>query len=258
MATETETQTDDSETPPATDPAANGTPPASAAPPKPAAKQPQKRGPEVRIPQAAFKKRIEREAAAEIKRRLGVSIEEAEAMIRKGGGAAPGATSQGVADEVVRKLQAENLKLKNDAEKRRQEAAIAEKKRQREIARLRDRQIETELRYMAKSAGIVDADYACTLFARAAAKDTNIEPEKFFAGLRQSHAYLFTAAPAAPAPEPTVPAATAPPESKQPGETTPPKPTPGESATAPTVDVDKMSPSEFARHTRSYGYAPGT
>jgi hypothetical protein len=219
------------------------------------------RGPEIRIPQAAFKARVQREAAVEVKRRLGITIEEAEALVRaKGEGAAPGASGVAVANEVVDKLTREKNAAEARAKKSETDRLALEAKHKKDVQRLKDKNIEAELRFTAKSAGITDPDYATHLFARAAASGQSTDPDAFFTSLKTSHPFLFVAstAPAAIPPKPTeVPAGTAPPESAQPGEAKP-TPAPAGSSTAAENPVDQMNPTEFGKHMRQkYGYTSG-
>lgn len=262
MATEPENTQAAGDPPAAITPATN--PPTPAAPPSQAAKpngQGAKRGPEVRIPQAAFKARIEREAAAIVRKRLGISLEDAEKVV-KAGGQAPAANganaAQATADQAVAKLQGENEKLRRDAETSKRRAEEWERKHRKDTQRLKDRQIESELRFLAAQTGIVDTEYAVHLFSRASASDKAQEPQPFFASLKTTHAYLFTT-PTAPPPKavtPVVMATTAPPESGQPGESTP-RPAAAGAPKAPT-DVTDLPNSQFAERTRAvYGYTAG-
>lgn len=217
------------------------------------------RGPEVRIPQAAFKARLQREAAAEVRRRLGISLDEAEAIVKKTGSVA--ATPAGVATDVVAKLQAEKAKLEAEVIKTKKATADLEAKHKKDVQRLKDKQTESELKFIAKGYGIVDVDYAIHLFARAAAAGQATDPQAYFGSLKNSHVFLFQAPAAAPVVEkPAEPVVvtptTAPPESTQPGEVKPPVAvaTPGGTG----QDVDKLDGPGFNRHMRSkYGYVPG-
>jgi flagellar motor switch/type III secretory pathway protein FliN len=223
-------------------------------------KQNGKRGPEIRIPQAAFKQRLQREAAAEVKRRLGITIEEAEAIVKKTD--SPQATSTGVANDVLVKLQQDKVKLQAEVDKQKRTVADLEAKHKKDVTRLRDKQTEAELKFMAKGAGVTDVDYAIHLFARAAAAGQTTDPTAFFGGLKGTHSYLFLASvPSSPvvaeAPPVAVPAVTAPLESSQPGETKPTPVTPT-SATSKDASVENLSGQDFNRHMRSkYGYVPG-
>ena len=117
---------------PNADPAAQGTtaPVAQAAPAQAATVQkPKKHGQQqqqgkrkgiIEIPEAAFKARVQREAAAEIRRRTGVTIEEAERLIKAGGTVAAGGgktAATNTADAAVIQLRAENEKLRKSNEK---------------------------------------------------------------------------------------------------------------------------------------------
>lgn len=218
------------------------------------------RGPEVRIPQAAFKARLQREAAAEVRRRLGISIDEAEAIVKKT--ASPAGTPAGVATDVVAKLQAEKAKLEAEITKSKKATADLEAKHKKDVQRLKDKQTEAELKFMAKGHGIVDVDYAIHLFARAAASGQATDPQAYFGSLKNSHVFLFQAPVATTVVETKVepPAiitpVTTPPESTQPGEVKPPVAAATTGGAGP--DVDKLDGPGFNRHMRSkYGYVPG-
>lgn len=231
-----------------------------AAPPD---KRHQKRGREIRIPESAFKARVAREAAAEVRRRLGVSMEEAEKAVKSGGtpttpvaGGAPAAVQANqMADEAVKKLQRDNERLKLESARHKKMAEDTAKKGAREIARMKDKQVEAELRQFAASAGFNDPDIFIHMFMRAVVADKALTPQGYVEKLKATHAYMFGVAP--PPPVKVMPS-TAPPESKQPGEKKPEQQPAGNAAASPkTPDVEKMSPQEFARHARGYGYTPG-
>jgi hypothetical protein len=158
-----------------------------------------------------------------------------------------------VADEAVRKLQAELTRSKAEADRQRKRADDEAHKRQKEVQRLKDRQVEGELRAMAKAAGFSDPDYFMHLFMRAVVADKTSQPQAMLDKMKESHPHFFTVAPPV-----EMKGNTAPPESQHPGEKKPDQPPAGTSAAAPkVVDVDKMTPQEFAKHTRAYGYTSG-
>jgi hypothetical protein len=215
-------------------------------------------------PHQAFVNRMKREAAMEVKRRLGITIEEAEELVKKSKEQpASGAAAKGTADAIVKaEKEASKLREENAALKRGQDQLRA--KHEKEIRRLKDKQFESELAVEVSRAGITDpdcAELALTLYSRAVkdAKTANQEiPEsgKFFAGLRESKPKLFGdgAAPAVPPPV-VIPPTTAPPASAAPGGE-PPKPTPA-GGQPPAKTADDMTPEEFNQHLRRSGYTPG-
>ena len=253
-------------------PAAPGTPApaAPAVPAQPAAQakpkrsghqqqQPGKRKGIIEIPEAAFKARVQREAAAEIRRRTGVTIEEAERLIKAGGTAAAGGgktAASNTADAALAQLRSDNEKLRKSNEKLTREGGQAVKKLEKRLRNSTDARVEAELRAEARIAGITDPDYAVTLFARAVGKDGTLQPEAFFAGLKETHKHLFVVAPPAPPPPKVVVApTTTPPESTATGEVKPKPATAGEPAAEKNAEED--NPQEFAARQRSYGYVPG-
>lgn len=261
-------------TPAPATPAAAATPaPAPAKPngkPKPPVKMVEfidAKGKTIQMPETSFQARLERGMASRIKQRLGVSLEEAEKIVKAGGvatqvaaanpaSATPSsAVTTSAADETVRRLQQENQRLKRRADIATRQANDANKKRQREVQRLKDQQMDAEFRIEAIRAGIHDPDYAIVLYSRAAAKGDVPQPSEFFGGLKASHPHLFVA------PQPVtvaIPASTAPPESQQPGEA---KPTPAAAGAATGggggKTADDMSPNEFEAHKKRYGWSGG-
>lgn len=256
------------------DPTAAPAEPGTAAPPAPVTQvqvtpkpkkqgqqhqQPVKRKGVIEIPESAFKARVQREAAAEIRRRTGVTIDEAERLIKAGGTLAAGGgktAAANTADAALAALRAENEKLRKTNERIQRESQQAAKKAEKRVRNANDARVEAELRAEARLAGITDPDYAVNLFARAVGKDATLQPEAFFAGLRETHPVLFATA-AAPPPPPKVVVAptTTPPESTATGEV---KPQPN-AAGAPVVEknAEEDTPQEFAARQRGYGYVPG-
>ena len=213
----------------------------------------------IEIPEAAFKARVQREAAAEIRRRTGVTIEEAERLIKAGGTVAAGGgktAATNTADAALAQLRAENEKLRKNNEKLTREGGQAVKKLEKRLRNANDARVEAELRAEARVAGITDPDYAVTLFARAVGKDVTLQPEVFFGKLKETHPVLFaTAVPAPPPPKVVVPPTTTPPESTATGEVKPKAAAAGEPPVERTAEED--NPQEFAARQRSYGYVPG-
>ena len=237
--------------------------PARAAAPKPKkngqGQPPQKRKGVIEIPQAAFKARVQREAAAEIRRRTGVTLDDAERLIKAGGGTKPAGNGQSAAantvNAAVAQLRSENDKLRKANERLTREGQQATKKLEKRLRNANDARVEAELRADARLAGITDPDYAVSLFARAVTQDATLQPEAFFASLKTTHPVLFSA-PANPAPAPKVVAPnTTPPESPSTGEVRPKPAAAGEPPREQNAEND--TPQEFAARQRSYGYVPG-
>jgi len=249
---------------------------------KPNGKRPQPRmvtftdlhGVERQMPESSLQARIARGAATIVKQRLGISLEEAERIVKAGGApaaaaatangtpATPGQQATAMADDAVRRLTAENQRLRSRADREAKRANDEARKRQREVARLKELQLDAEFRAEATAAGIMDpaaADYAVHLFGAAVEAGKATEPKAFFGQLKKTHTYLFAGAAAPPA-RVEIPADTAPPESNQPGETKPKPPPagggPGGGPGAPK-NADSMNPQEFAAHQGRYGFRPG-
>jgi hypothetical protein len=205
------------------------------------------------IPQGAFKARVQREAAVIVQRRLGVSLDEAEKIVKAGG--QPGASAS---DTATAALRLENERLRKDRDKLKRESEDRVRKAEKSARRAGDRAITAEMRAEARLAGVVDADYAVHLLAKAALKDETIDPGAFFGGLKKTHPHLFTQAvepPPPAAPPPTLAATTAPPESPAVGGV---KPAPAAAGSPPvTVDAEAMSDADFHAHQRNYGFVPG-
>jgi len=221
---------------------------------RPAPVQPAKRKGIIEIPENAFKARIQREAAVLVRGRLGITLEEAEKLV-KAGGVRPGANgksaAQASADAALRQ-RAEKAEKERDRLKRESDDRV--RKAEKQARRASDRATTAEMKAEARVAGIKDPDYAVHLLARAVLQDENLDPAKFFDGLKKTHPILFENPPPPPVPVP-IPASSAPPESPAQGEVKPEPAAPG----APPADVnaEKMDDQAFARHQRSYGYVPG-
>jgi hypothetical protein len=216
----------------------------------------------IEIPQAAFKARVQREAAALIKSQTGKTMEEAIAIVKAGGGVVPAGGGQSAAAntaaQAMSQLQADNAKLRKANERLTRESEQSKKHFEKKLRNERDARVEAELMAEARIAGITDPDYAVTLFARAVGKDATLQPSAFFAGLKKTKPALFEveathAAAAAPATA-TVPD-TAPPESTAAGEVRP-QPT-GAGGPPKEPNAEEMSPAEFSAHQRRYGFVPG-
>jgi hypothetical protein len=217
-------------------------------------------------PHQAFVNRVKREAAMEVKRRLGITIEDAEALVKKGGTQAASGDQSAVQKTTDKAL----AEAKKEAEEARKETAqlrgqneSLKKKHEKEVKRLKNKQFEAQLSASASKAGIVDTDYAVTLFAREVSKGTGeVDPDKFFAGLKETKPHLFSAtAAAAPAavtvpPVVVIPPTTAPKESTAPGEATPTPSAPG--VTPPQKTADDDTPEEFNARLRRSGWQPGS
>ena len=196
--------------------------------------------------QDGFKDRLGREAEALVRKTLGVSIEEAKAIVAARA-AAPGpaaavpgapaaAPSRRDPDE---KLRRENQDLANRVQK--QSDRIKKLK-----TKNADERINMQMRGDALGVGIMEehVDFALNLLAgaiRTALGKSEAPPDSrtFFAGLRKARAYLFREG----TKEVTLRASTAPPESTAPGGETPTQDGP---ATPPKkVDAMEMSDEQF-------------
>lgn len=236
-----------------------GVPPAN----RPPGKKKGKRTDILEIPQREFKMRVDRHAAQIVKQRLGVSIEEAEKIIKAGGVTPPSASPAGVADQAITKMQTTLTRITNELNEVKNKNAALEKKNQKTIERMNDKLLDKDLRFLASQARVKDPDYAITLYARAvkaaaAAGEEIPKAEVYFPSLQATHAFLFEGAtPAAPVPPVVVAPTTAPPESAIPGGATPPVAPPGAPPTQ--TSVDDMNAQDFNAHRRAkYGYTPGT
>ena len=221
---------------------------------KPAPVQPAKRKGIIEIPENAFKARVQREAAVLIRQQTGLPMEKIVELVKAGGvrqGGNGKSTAQATADSALRQ---ENERLKKERDRLKRESEDRVRKAERQARKASDRATTAEMKAEARVAGIKDPDYAVHLLVRAVLADENIEPAKFFEGLKKTHPILFENPPPPPAPVP-IPASSAPPESPALGEVRPAPAAPG----APPADVnaEKMDDQAFARHQRSYGYVPG-
>jgi hypothetical protein len=256
-------------------PAAGAPPPVVASPPKaaatrqPAGKQKGRGKPQrrdiVEIPTQAFKARVQREAAVEIKRRLGITLEEAEAMVKAGGVAPAGAgksAAQNTADQVVAQLRAENERLRGKIKQSDKEKEELRKSTEKKIRRAEDRATEARLMAEARLAGITNPRYikaAIDIYAEALNSGETAEPSVFFGQLKETDPAFFAApsaaaAPPAAPPPPVVAATTVPPESAAAGEV---RPSPGSNGAGMPKNAESMSDQEFASHQRTYGFSPG-
>ena len=257
------------EAPPAPPPAAPAavTPPARAAAPKQPAGKPKGKGQRrdiVEIPVNAFKARVQREAAVEVKRRLGITIEEAEGIVKAGGVVQAGAGKtavQATADQALAQLRAENERLRGKAKQVEKEKLEQQKSFEKKLRRADDRATEARLMAEARLAGITNPRYikaAIDVYADALNGGETSEPGAFFAKMRETDPAFF-AAPVSPVvppapPRPRVAATTTPPESPAAGEV---RPTPGSAGPAKIVNAEDLSDRDFAALQRSHGYTPG-
>lgn len=254
------------ETPPAAPPAAPAAvnPPARAAAAKRSGGKPKgrERTDEIRIPQQAFKARIQREAAVEIKRRLGITIEEAEKIVKAGGVASAGGgknAAQNTADQAIQ-ARAEAERWRTKAKQAEKEKLEAQKSFDKKLRRAEDKATEARLMAEARLAGITNPRYvkaAIDSYAEALNGGETSEPAAFFSGMRATDPAFF-AAPAVAAPAPTLPRlapTTTPPESRAAGEV---RPTPGNGGPAQPINANDLSDQDFAAHQRSYGFNPGS
>lgn len=256
-------------------PAASATPaPAAAAPaaaaaaarpnkPRQQQQHPVKKKGVIEIPQAAFKARVQREAAALIRSATGKTMDEAIAIVKAGGGVVPAGGGQSAAANTataaMAQLQTDNAKLRKANERLTREGEQKQKHWEKKLRNERDARVEAELLAEARIAGITDPDYAVTLFARAVGKDATLQPKDFFTGLKKTHRVLFETETTVVTPTPATPTATvpdtAPAESTAQGEVRP--------AAAPAggppkdANAEDMSPAEFAAHQRRYGFVSG-
>jgi len=242
--------------PPAAPPA-----PAAAAPVKPAKKggqlapQPGRKKGIIEIPEYEFMRRVRGELSAELRRRTGMSLDEAERLIKTAGTKQPG-NGKSTETAVITQLRTDIDKLRKANERLAREGGQTTKKLEKRLRSANDARVEAELRADARLAGITDPDYAVSLFARAVTKDTTLQPETFFASLKETHPILFAApVQAAPAPKVVVAPTTTPPESPATGEV---RPKPAAAGAPPREqNAEHDSPQEFAARQRSYGYVPG-
>ena len=213
----------------------------------------------IEIPEAAFKERVQREAAAQIRNRTGMSFEDAIAFIKskgitaQAGGGQSAATN--TAQAAMNQLRTEVEKLRKQNERITRESLQKQKHLEKKIRNERDARVEAELMAEARIAGITDPDYAVTLFARSVSKDPALQPGDFFAGLRKTKPALFEPdqIPEPEAPKAAIVPDTAPPESTAAGEVRPVPTNAG--APAKEVNAEEMSPAEFSAHQRRYGFA---
>lgn len=245
--------------------AAAGAPAAGAAAPAaaPAAARPAGGGgggAKITLSSDEFAKRIQREARALIRRKVGTDdLEEVAALVERGKKtpAAVAAPAAG-APAAVAGPDPELEKLR--AQIREKDAALEEEKsrRRRVKARAREEAMDMRLRHSALSAGIVgdNVDYALDRYKKAvrtAPEGKAPMPDAYWTEMRKTQPFLFGAAAAAPAPV-AVRGTTAPPEGAANGEA----PRPAASG-APRVDrkIEEMNDKEFEDRTANrYGFRP--
>ena len=230
---------------------------------RPAPQAPMKKKGVIEIPQAAFKARVQREAAAQIKAQTGMSFEDAIEFIKSKGIAVQAGGGQSAAAntaaQAMTQMRAENDKLRKQNDRLTREGEQRIKHLEKKVRNERDARVEAELLFEARIAGITDPDYAVTLFARAVNQDPSLQPKDFFTGLKKTRPVLFEQEPRVQAePEPPAIAAvpdTAPPESTATGEVRPRPTTAG--SPIKESNAEEMSPQEFSAHQRRYGFVSG-
>lgn len=247
------------EAPPA--PAEATTPPENPAPaaaatteqPETPPAEPKPRTNEMRIPVTAFRQRVKREAESFVAKALGMPLEQAQANLKKLKDLESGLVEKEAhANEAVERLRQENQSLQRRLQKALNASEELKRKQSKEVRRLKDRQIESDLLYRAKAAGMADANYGVHLFAKAAAAKKASDPSTYFDGLKKTHPHLFKGGAST---EPVVAVNTAPPRSSSP-DGAPPRPSAQGTSAAKTAD--DMDAQEFSSHARSrYGYTPG-
>lgn len=249
------------------------TPPV-AAPPVVAAKPPKpSKAPQVKVPagyqlvrDGEFMKRV----TSLVKSKLGMTLEEAAAVVNAGGTPAPTqvVTPAVVADQVVAKHRQEVARLTAQIETEKRERAKADKKTTKDRERHANALMERDIVYAAQLSGFKDPDYAKVVAARAVraelAAGREVDKATFFSTLFAStlkadpgYTHFYAAPTQVVAPVVTPPVAVTPtitpPESQSQGGD-PPSPKPPASP-SPTKSVDDMTPEEFNRHASSrYGH----
>lgn len=221
------------------------------------------------IPEREFLSRVERQAASLIKAKLGVTLEEAETIVKNASTTTKeGATAQATADQALEKERSKASRLEKQLEEANRLAAVEKKKNAKDREKAANRLMEREVSHAAAMAGFRDPDYAMTLYARALkaalAKEETLDAAEYFASIKgdDKYSYLFSkssgaAEPVAkPAPVVVAPTTSAP-ESKKPGEETPaPKGAGGLPAAKTADDMDRGA---FADHVKGkYGWSPGS
>lgn len=206
-------------------------------------------------------KRIRREAIIEVKRRLGITLDEAESLVKAGGAAQAGGGKTAAQNTAEQALRVENERLRKQAARDKKEKEDQQKSFDKKIRRAEDKATEARLMAEARLAGITNPRYvkaAIDIYAEALNSGETAEPGAFFGKLRETDPAFFAVpvAPVAPPapPPPKVPATTTPPESQAAGEV---RPTPANGGTGKTINATEMSDQDFAAHQRSYGFHPG-
>ena len=190
------------------------------------------------IPQAAFKQRIQREAA---------KLQAAAGAQPPAAGAAP--TPPNGKNAALEAAMARAVKAEKNAERIQRESTERERKLKKAATRAEMERITLEIQSKAHRAGVneEDLDVAVILFQRAVLADETLTPDAYFASLKTTKPALFvTITPAEPR---VVRPTTAPPESAQ----RPPKPAPaGASAVSDNAETD--TPEQFKRRQERYGF----
>ena len=191
------------------------------------------------IPQAAFKQRIQREAA---------KLQAAAGAQTPATGAAPAQPTNGK-NAALEAAMARALKAEKNAERIQREATERERQLKKAASRAEMERIGMEIQTKALRAGVneEDVDVAMFLFQRAVLADKSLTAEAYFASLKTTKPALFGGA--QPAEPRVVRPTTAPPETAQ----RPPKPTPaGASAVSDNAETD--TPEQFKRRQERYGF----
>lgn len=202
--------------------------------------------------QAGFKDRLQREAAAMVRKNLGMTIEEAKALLARGGAPAPAAAAAPAAAPAPGARRDPDAALRTKVHE--QERRIEKQKNKIKTLRTRhaDEMVNQTMRQEALGVGIAadHVDFALNLYSQAVRATKEGDPPEsqvFFVGLRKTRAYLFREG----APVVTLSPTTAPPEGAGPGGETA---TPAGAGTPPKLpDAMEMSDSEFREHKRRYG-----
>jgi hypothetical protein len=190
------------------------------------------------IPQAAFKQRIQREAA---------KLQAASGNQAPAAGATP--TPPNGKNAALEAALARATKAEKNAERIQRETNEQIKKAKRQAVKAEMDRITLEIQSKAARSGVNedDLDVAVILFQRAVLADENLTPDAYFASLKTTKPVLFNAAASI---EPrVVRPTTAPPEGAQ----RPPKPA---AAGTPVVsdNAETDTPEQFKRRQERYGF----
>ena len=194
------------------------------------------------IPQAAFKQRIQREAA---------KLVGTQTTAQPAGAQPTAPTPQNGKNAALDAERARGDKMQKELDRVRRESMDAIKKAKKAANRAEMERISAEIQSKAHRAGVneEDIDVALFLFQRAVLTDENLTPEAFFASLKTTRPVLFGSAQAAP--PRVVRPTTAPPEALD--ATGRPRPASTTSPPGP-VNAEEMTPEQFKRHQQNYGF----